>query len=51
MKYFFTNCKFQRAFGRCFSKEIYFSTNHIWESRKYQIILKKVKKEALTFYG
>ena len=48
MKYFFTNCKFQRAFGRCFSKKIYFPTNHMWQSVQCQILLKKGKKEALT---
>lgn len=48
MKYFFTNYKFQRAFGRYLRRKIYFSSNHTWESRECQMILKSAKKETPT---
>ena len=48
MKYFFTNYKFQRTFGRYLRRKIYFSSNHTWESRECQMILKSAKKETPT---
>ena len=45
MKYFFTNYKFQRAFGRYLRRKIYFFSNHTWENRECQMILKSAKKK------
>ena len=39
------------AFGRCFSKKIYFSTNHMWQSVQCQMLLKKGKKRSTNRYS